>query len=1335
MSVSRWHMHRMGLVDFWCYDDEVFEFENGHMLLRGSNGSGKSVTMQSFIPLLLDGNKSSERLDPFGTRARKIDTYLIDENSDRDERIGYLYLEFKREDSELYKTIGMGLRARRGKPLDSWYFVIEDNRRVGIDFSLMQNHLTLSEKQLKNILGDQVISLQRDYMKRVNDALFGFENLDDYGDAISLLLQVRSPKLSNSLSPQKISEILSSSLQPLSDEDLRPMSEAIVNMDNLQDQLESLKQSLTAAKKLEDVYQAYNKALLVEKWNKYTKENHEYDVISQEITQKIKEQQQFLKDIENNSDKLTENKVTQEVKRNELSALKNSDVEKWMETIIKLEKELVENSSNLEKKTNQFDQKENQYQDSRVRMDKYTSSIEEKAYNCEKYIKQMNDLNEGLSLSEHIAIVNCFEQQVKEFNFAYSRQQFKALLNQVNNGLDLWKSYSQQSEKIDFYEDQEGKKQEQLLHIQSQMEQEELHYQNVVEEYIEGYYRYSEQNKVLKLSTTDLNTMRSNLVNYEETRNYLSVRKIVEQVYNEISKEKIEKQVHLSTKIQNANVQIAQWTLVKNELESLPDLEPEKTHECKLNRQYMEKNHIPYRPLYQILDFDENMPLEKRRRAEELLSAMRLLDAVIVHKDYQKQIQEFPAGCQDFYLWTTKNVQELSTVCISKLDSQEDFKQILQDLCIENNNEIYVSEKYFRSGVIEGSLSLQQDAMFIGYESRLKIKEEKLAALTKQISEMAELRDSYLAESSILEQELDTLIIEYESFVDEKQLKSSLDKVDSLRKENNSVEKTIAELQENIAIERETLQKIYLKIQEIADQLFISAQQETFLSYKIDLQEYQNCYEAFKDEYTGMLEKINFKQMEEEMIVQLQEDLDNLRYDMDNLQYKLKVASQEKEILEKKLDDSGYKDIAHQLETLQKDIEILEQEKTHLEKNISVLETKCEQIDKDIQDKNIDKEVQYQRLSMYKDIFNQEMEYHFVFDENYDEKELGDKCKELMSSLGNKKNIADYQDQLQRVYFEQNPYLNQYNIVQEKVDLCHEVEDLPSRLLLKATSQGKRIAFLELIDILKENIEMQELLIVDEDRHIFEEILVNTIGKKIRERIQVSRQWVEKIQNYMNDMNTSSGLQLSLKWRSKKAVDDQQLDTQKLVELLEIDYHILKESDRKKISNHFRSKISDARKMSQDENTTASFHQLMKEVMDYRKWFDFTLFAKKPNENRKELTSHVFYAYSGGEKALSMYVPLFSAVAAKLESARKDAPLLIALDEAFAGVDENNIDNMFELITKFGFDYIMNSQVLWGDYPSCRSLAIYELFRPNNAPFVTVIAYTWNGHVKKLRKL
>ena len=44
--ISKWHMHRLGLVDFWYYVNEEFSFKDGHMLLRGSNGSGKSVTMQ-----------------------------------------------------------------------------------------------------------------------------------------------------------------------------------------------------------------------------------------------------------------------------------------------------------------------------------------------------------------------------------------------------------------------------------------------------------------------------------------------------------------------------------------------------------------------------------------------------------------------------------------------------------------------------------------------------------------------------------------------------------------------------------------------------------------------------------------------------------------------------------------------------------------------------------------------------------------------------------------------------------------------------------------------------------------------------------------------------------------------------------------------------------------------------------------------------------------------------------------------------------------------------------------------------------------------------------------
>ena len=106
--------------------------------------------------------------------------------------------------------------------------------------------------------------------------------------------------------------------------------------------------------------------------------------------------------------------------------------------------------------------------------------------------------------------------------------------------------------------------------------------------------------------------------------------------------------------------------------------------------------------------------------------------------------------------------------------------------------------------------------------------------------------------------------------------------------------------------------------------------------------------------------------------------------------------------------------------------------------------------------------------------------------------------------------------------------------------------------------------------------------------------------------------------------------------------------------------------------------------------------------------------CQKTGEKKRELTDRVFFTFSGGEKAMSMYVPLFSAVVAKYAGARQDAPYLISLDEAFAGVDEMNIRDMFRLMVKFDFNFMINSQILWGDYDTVPALAIYQLVRPEN---------------------
>ena len=84
--------------------------------------------------------------------------------------------------------------------------------------------------------------------------------------------------------------------------------------------------------------------------------------------------------------------------------------------------------------------------------------------------------------------------------------------------------------------------------------------------------------------------------------------------------------------------------------------------------------------------------------------------------------------------------------------------------------------------------------------------------------------------------------------------------------------------------------------------------------------------------------------------------------------------------------------------------------------------------------------------------------------------------QKFLRSFFKKKSLSDYQTQLQRVYFEQMTYLTQYNVLQENIQPSHIVEDISSRIILKARHLGKNVSFMQLIEQLKKNIETQELL-------------------------------------------------------------------------------------------------------------------------------------------------------------------------------------------------------------------------------------------------------------------
>jgi Putative exonuclease SbcCD, C subunit len=112
---------------------------------------------------------------------------------------------------------------------------------------------------------------------------------------------------------------------------------------------------------------------------------------------------------------------------------------------------------------------------------------------------------------------------------------------------------------------------------------------------------------------------------------------------------------------------------------------------------------------------------------------------------------------------------------------------------------------------------------------------------------------------------------------------------------------------------------------------------------------------------------------------------------------------------------------------------------------------------------------------------------------------------------------------------------------------------------------------------------------------------------------------------------------------------------------------------------------------------------------------------------REVLTRRRHQQGSGGEKAVALHLPLFAAAAAQFAAARPEAPRMILLDEAFAGIDERMRALLLGLLERFDLDFVLTSHELWGCYPECSALGIYHLHREPGIPGVATAHFRWDG--------
>lgn len=1368
-NINKWEINRAGLFNYWYYEDEVFDFAGGKLLLRGNNGAGKSVTMQSFLPVLLDGSTRPERLDPFGSKARRMEDYLLGEKevAGHEERTGYLYMEFKRRNTEQFMTIGIGLKARRGSQLIFWGFIVTDNRRIGKDIFLYneESHegskikIPLSKIQMRNQLSDggHLVETRKEYASLVNQYIFGYETIEEYEDLIKLLIQLRSPKLSKDFRPTVIYDILEEALPPLSEEDLRHLSDTIEQMDQTKQQLEQLNRESGAVSTLNKTYSVYNKKVLFDQANGYKKATNNLNIEVENQESRLERKGQLEQDLAELNTKIETHELDKEAAEKQRQRLEKHKV--W-----NLESERQEKAAALNKETDRLIQADKRLQTTRKKEYETRALLDELEMKIQTQEKELIDTVEDMTANaEESSYEETHNSHAEDFKENYKKQyKYDAWETQSGRHLEELEQITEELRELEKVKKVFEDKDRQLGQVTQRRDELRLDekdwtdwFREEKSKQLDIIHNWVRDAEYLAVPEKMLQSVARTIEHlYTESR-YDDVRDPIRDILFEYEAEKREKIASIQSQINSQSDLIEQLNLELNEWKNEKDPDPDTHPLSKAFREKLTADNIAAVPLYSAVEFKSEVDEETQKNIEAALMNSGLLDALITDKEIDL--------VHDRILKPNPQIMAYTLADILKPDldeqhglSNELVDQVLRSILIDESNSetLTVSEKgYYTVGLMTGHAIPVEAVRFIGKNARKRYRDKQIKELKESISLEEGKRSLLTYEQEEFKEKINTAKDQFTLFPNDQDLAEGY-------KQMTAVQYSIQQVTIQVDRLSEELKDIGAKFNTLKQSLDKQAKQHRLnlsLSSYLEAVKYMRLYEKalndIKRLQAQVLNDINRHEDLTDRLEELEDEVIEYKGHVNDYQSRIAFINKDIEHINNQIEKEGLLDIRRQIEETQKSIREIT-ETIRFKRDESVSHSK----DLDYLDREI-REVK-ERLSFLSKLkaawvesFNMELSrslHDFDYEAGLLLEDLAEKVTDAYASMSSQ-DLSYLNGRLSRVRNDQQDDLIEFSPTQRTIRLSvpdwmkndsltnefalyvNEWKNAAQRELIECLHLAKKVSPYTVEKDLKDQRDRQRVYLDKQDKQLYEEILFQSVGNKLRSRIGRAERWIEEMKALMESRNDSSGLMFSIRWKPRTAETEEELDTKDLVSLLRQDPRLLKDEDIDKVTTHFRTKIERAKALMNDSTELQTLLQVLKQVLDYRRWFSFELSYQRTGDDRKRpLTDNQFNKFSGGEKARAMYIPLFIATYSRYLEAENTAPYLISLDEAFAGVDDKNIADLFEVVEELDFNYIINSQVIWGDYATVSELAISELFRPQNADHVAVIRYLWDGKKKKL---
>ena len=264
--------------------------------------------------------------------------------------------------------------------------------------------------------------------------------------------------------------------------------------------------------------------------------------------------------------------------------------------------------------------------------------------------------------------------------------------------------------------------------------------------------------------------------------------------------------------------------------------------------------------------------------------------------------------------------------------------------------------------------------------------------------------------------------------------------------------------------------------------------------------------------------------------------------------------------------------------------------------------------------------------------------------------------------------------------------------------------------------------------IIEEIAQRRELLTARETE-VLENHLQAEVAAAIQRLLQDSERRLAAINAELSIRPTSTGVKSRLVWQALPEGSEGApvgLEAARK-RLLNTSFDAWSEQDRKVIGSMLQNRITSERASANTDGGSGSLLDMLGRALDYRRWHRFRVQRWQDGQWRP-----LSGPASSGERALGLTVPLFAAVSSFYShGGSSNAPRLVLLDEAFAGIDDAARAHCMALVREFDLDFVMTSEREWACYAELPGVSICQLQRHEGIDAVYVSRWSWDGRARR----